>query len=75
MENEKIKQNKALQEEVESMQKALHEQQCLFNRYQEELYLREEQLQKLEEEKVKEMNELLITKYLTKKMFRKIEFK
>lgn len=44
------------------MQKVLHENQLLFNRYQEELYQREEQLQKLEEEKVKEMNELLITK-------------
>jgi hypothetical protein len=44
------------------MQKALHDNQLIFNRYQEELYLREEQLQKLEEEKVKEMNELLITK-------------
>jgi ribosome recycling factor len=40
----------------------MHEQQCKFDRCQDELYQREEQLQKLEEEKVKEMNELLITK-------------
>jgi hypothetical protein len=45
-----------------NMQKSLNENKLMFNRYQEELYQREEQLQKLEEEKVKEMNELLITK-------------
>jgi hypothetical protein len=44
------------------LQKNLHEQQLKFNRFEEELYQREEQLQKLEEQKVKEMNELLITK-------------
>ncbi len=54
--------NKHLQEEVVNMQKSLNEYKLMFNRYQEELYQREEQLQKLEEEKVKEMNELLITK-------------
>lgn len=49
-------------EENTAIQKSINEQQLLFNRYQEELYIREERLQKLEEEKVKEMNELLITK-------------
>ena len=44
------------------MQRALYEQQCEFNRYQEELNQREEQLQRLEEEKVEEMNQLLVTK-------------
>lgn len=53
-------------EEITTIEKSKNEQQLLFNRYQEELYIREEQLQKLEEEKVKEMNELLITKLETK---------
>lgn len=44
------------------LQKLLHEQKCEFDRYQGELNQRDEQLQKLEEEKVKEMDELLITK-------------
>lgn len=44
------------------MQRSLYEQQCEFNRYQEELGQREDQLQKLEEEKVEEMNQLLVTK-------------
>ena len=50
------------QEEIDTMQKLLHEQQCQFDRYQQELTQRDEQLQRLEEEKVKEMDELLITK-------------
>lgn len=54
--------NKHLQEEMASVQKNLSENKLVFNRFQEEMYQREEQLQKLEEEKVKEMNELLITK-------------
>jgi hypothetical protein len=41
----------------------LNEQQLQFNRYKEEFGQREEQLQKLEEERVKEMDDLLITKY------------
>lgn len=57
-------------EEISSMEKNKNEQQLLFNRYQEELYIREEQLQKLEEEKVKEMNELLITKQEIKIFYR-----
>ena len=44
------------------MQRSLYEQQCEFNRYQEELGQREDRLQKLEEEKVEEMNQLLVTK-------------
>lgn len=51
-----------LQDEIDATQKALHEQQLQFNRYKEEFGQREEQLQKLEEERVKEMDDLLITK-------------
>ena len=54
--------NKLIQEELEALHKTLHEQQCQFSRYQEEFFQRETQLQKLEEEKVKEMNDLLISK-------------
>jgi len=44
------------------MQRSLYEQQCEFNRYQEQLAKREDQLQQLEEEKVEEMNQHLVTK-------------
>ena len=57
-----ISKNKLIQEELEALHKTLHEQQCQFSRYQEEFFQRENQLQKLEEEKVKEMNDLLISK-------------
>ena len=52
-----------MQEELDELQKMLDEQKCEFERYHAELAQRDEQLQKLEEEKVKEMDELLITKY------------
>lgn len=51
-----------MQEEIDELQKMLDEQKCEFERYHAELTQRDEQLQKLEEEKVKEMDELLITK-------------
>ncbi len=51
-----------LQDEIDATQKALHESSIGFNRYKEEFGQREEQLQKLEEERVKEMDDLLITK-------------
>lgn len=44
------------------MQKSVYEQQCEFNRYQDELTKREDQLQRLEEDKVEEMNQILVTK-------------
>lgn len=61
--NESIEEdNKNLNEEIKKMQKSLYEQQCEFNRYQEEFAKREDQLQKLEEEKVEEMNQFLVNK-------------
>jgi hypothetical protein len=44
------------------MKKYLNEQHFQFERLQEDFIKREEQLQVLEEEKVKEMNDLLIAK-------------
>jgi hypothetical protein len=55
-------QNKYLINETEKMKKYLNEQHFQFERLQEDFIKREEQLQQLEEEKVKEMNEILITK-------------
>ena len=51
-----------LKHEIEKMKKYLNEQHFQFERLQEDFIKREEQLQELEEEKVKEMNELLIAK-------------
>ena len=44
------------------LQKTLNEQKLLHARYQQEMFNREEELNKLEQVKVSEMNELLITK-------------
>ena len=44
------------------MKKYLNEQQLQFERLQEDFMKRKEQLQQLEEEKVKEMNDILIAK-------------
>ena len=54
--------NKRFKEDIDTTQRALHEQQVEFSRYQDELMQREDQLHRLEEAKIKEMNELLITK-------------
>lgn len=56
--------NKTLTNDIEKMKKFLNEQQFQFERLQQDFIKREEQLQQLEEEKVKEMNELLIAKYV-----------
>jgi hypothetical protein len=54
--------NKSLQEELSITKKSLEDQQNNLSRYQQDLVQREDYLQKLEEEKVKQMDELLITK-------------
>jgi len=54
--------NKSLQEELSITKKSFEEQQNNLSRYQQDLVQREDYLEKLEEEKVKQMDKLLITK-------------
>jgi ELKS/RAB6-interacting/CAST family member 1 len=54
--------NKTQQDELDRLNKELDEQHCKYQRVQDEMGQRDQQLQKLEEEKVKEMNEILVTK-------------
>lgn len=63
---EKLEQeNRVYSIEIEQMKKYLNEQHCQFERLKDDFIKREEQLQTLEQEKVKEMNELLIAKQET----------
>lgn len=61
--------NKYYVNEIERVKKGLNEQSCMFERLKEDFIKREDQLQKLEQEKVNEMNEILIAKYALRSCF------